>query len=90
MVVPVFRAVDNLYHTGNLFLHIVPAFFRRVSKSEGSLTEHFHLTVPVRAGSGVVHAHHLFMHPQFRQLISGIGITEVGRFGKEQRPCRYP
>ena len=30
------------------------------------------------------------MYTQFRQFISGIGVTKIGRFGEEQRPCTYP
>ena len=90
MVVLVFRTVNDFHHTGNLFLHVVPTFFRCIGKSESSLTEHLHLSVTVGSGSGVVNTNHFFMYTQFRQFISGIGVTKVGRFGEEQRPCTYP
>ena len=90
MVVLVFRTVNDFHHTGNLFLHVVPAFFRCVGKTESSLTKHLHLSVTVGSGSGVIHTNHFLMYTQFRQFISYIGITEVGRFSEEQRPCTYP
>ena len=63
MVVFVFRAIDNLYHTGNLFLHVVPTFLSCIGKAESSLTEHFHLPVTVGSGSGIIHTHDFFMYP---------------------------
>jgi len=81
MLVLVFRTINNLYDTGNLLCHIVPTFFRCISKSESSLTKHLHLSVTVCTGSGIVNANHFFMYPQFRQFIAGIRITEVGRLG---------
>ena len=90
MLIFIFGAVNDFHHTGHFFRHIIPAFFRCISKSESSFTEHLHLSVTVGTGSGVIHAYDFFMYTKFRQFISSIGITEVGRFGEEQRPCRYP
>ena len=81
MVVLVFRAIDYLYHTGNLFLHVISAFFCRVSKSESSLTKYFPLSVTISSSRRIVHIHNLFMYAEFRQLIASIRITEVGRLG---------
>ena len=90
MVILVLGPVDYLHHSCNFLIHVVAPFAGGVLQSESRFAEHLHLPVAVCACGGIVDGHHLFVHPQFGQLVTRIRITEVGRTGEEQRPRADP
>ena len=86
----IFGIADNLNGLVDPVGHAVALFARCFFQGNGCIPEHLGLPPTVGTGFGVIDFQLMPDNANVRQVVPLIGVSEVGRLGDKDGPCRNP